>query len=326
MAYDRDHVLTLEDFAKLPTSTVWGAIDEAYNAGTNPFRAAGVLTSSPLVQKSLTDGEGIRTEVQSWNDLEYVESNISNDDPEDHATPMKMDTKVWGAVRTHRNVGVSGMNLVQDFTGVDPLAALSSRIANYKNNDEVALLFAILDGLIKSDAANGKKITHTSADEDATLVDLLTAVQKLGDASSRVTAFGMSSATYLKYQIQNINGFTAPSATDTGFGRLANRDLIIDDRFGDRLVGMGAGLFHYASAPQARKSVAVESDESAGNGSGQDTIWFRWKNIVHPQGYDFTGTFASKGGPSFAELNTATAYTRVSDEKTIPLVIIEKPA
>lgn len=53
MSYTRANVLTLEDFAKLPTSTVWGAINEAYNAGTNPFKAAGVLTPSPLVQKSL---------------------------------------------------------------------------------------------------------------------------------------------------------------------------------------------------------------------------------------------------------------------------------
>lgn len=323
MAFTRDNVLTLEDFAKLPTSTVWGAIDEAYNAGTNPFRAAGVLTSSPLISRSLNDGEGIRTEVQAWNDLEYVESNISNDDPTDEATPLKMDTKVWGAVRGHRNVGVSGMNLVQDFTAQDPLAALSSRVANYQNTDVVTHLFAVLDGLIAGDAT-AKRFTY-SMDTDFDIKQIVRGLQAAkGDNAGVVTCLGLSSANYLELQLLNLVDKQI-TGTVTTFGRVADLDLVVDDRFGDRIVGMGNGLFHYGSAPQSRKSVAVEANEAAGNGSGQETIWFRWKNIVHPMGFDYTGTFAAKGGPSFTELKGATAYTPTTDAKKVPLVVF-KPA
>jgi hypothetical protein len=324
MAYTRSSVLTLEDFAKLPTSTVWGAIDEAYNAGTNPFRAAGVLTSSPLISRSLTAGEGIRTEVQSWNDLEYVESNISNDDPTDSATPLKMDTKLWDAVRTHRNVGVSGMNLVTDFAAVDPLAVLSGRVANYKNTDEVNHLFAVLNGIVAGDAT-AKKFTHEMTG-GFDIKEVLKAVQaKKGDNAGIVTTLGMSSAHYLELQLANLVDTVPASEANTAFQTVAGRRIVVDDRFGANIVGLGAGLFHFGTAPQARKSVEVESAASAGNGSGQETIWFRWKSIVHPMGFDYTGTFAAKGGPSFAELNAVSAYAAATDEKKIPLVVI-KPA
>ncbi len=323
MAYDRAHVLTLDDFKKLNPSLVWGAIDEAYNAGTNPFRSAGVMTSSPAIAATLADGAGIRTEVEAWNDLQYVESNVSNDDPQDHALPLKMDTKLWGAVRNHRNVGVSGMNLVQDFAGMDPIAALSSRIANYRNNDEVALFFSVLDGITKATDANTKSIVKTM-DAGFDLTQILKAVQAAkGDNRGVVKAVGMSSANRLVLQLANLITYTAGSEQITEFGRIAGLNIIEDDRFGDRIVGMGEGLFHYSVAPQSRKPVAVESDESAGHGSGQDTVWFRWKQIIHPMGFDFTGSFTSKGGPTFADLSKAGAYTLTTDAKKVPLVILK---
>jgi hypothetical protein len=327
MAYDRQHVLTLDDFKKLNPSLVWGAIDEAYNAGTNPFRSAGVMTSSPAIAASLNDGAGATTTVEAWNDLAYVESNISNDDPTDHAVPMKMDTKLWNATRQHRNVGVSGMNLVQDFAGMDPIAALSSRIANYRNNDEVALFFAVLDGITKATDTETKKIVKTM-DAALDVAQLLKAVQSAkGDNRGAVTAVGMSSGNRLILQLANLIEYRAGSEQITDFGRIAGLNIIEDDRFEDRIVGMGAGLFHYSVAPQSRKPVAVESDESAGHGSGQDTVWFRWKQIIHPMGFDYTGTFDSKGGPSFADLRKAGAYTLKTDPKKVPLVILKpKPA
>ncbi|WP_156348276.1 hypothetical protein [Sphingomonas sp. Leaf34] len=313
----------MDDFKKLNPSLVWGAIDEAYNAGTNPFRTAGVMTSSPAIAATLNDGAGIRTEVEAWNDLQYVESNVSNDDPTDHAVPLKMDTKLWGAVRNHRNVGVSGMNLVQDFAGMDPIAALSSRIANYRNTDEVNLFFAVLDGITKSTDAETKKLIKTM-DGSFDVAQLLKAVQAAkGDNAGVVTAIGMSSANYLTLQLANLITYRAGSEQVIRIPQIADLDVIKDDRFGDRIVGMGAGLFHYSVAPQSRKPVAVESDESAGHGSGQDTVWFRWKQIIHPMGFDFTGSFTSKGGPTFADLNKAGAYTLATDSKKVPLVILK---
>lgn len=326
MAYTRSTVLTLEDFAKLPTSTVWGAIDEAYNAGTNPFRAAGVLTNSPLIGNALTSGTGIRTEVQAWNDLEYVESNVGNTDPTDHATPQKMTTKLWDAVRTHRAHGVSSMNLVKDMTGQDALSVLTSRVANYQNSDEVAHLFAVLNGLIAGDAT-AKKYTYQMEDE-LSLAELLKGAQatKL-DNDEIVSVIGLNSANYLKFQLANLIETVPGSDANVTFKAIGGDRfrLVRDERFGNNIVGMGAGLFHFATAPQDYKSVEVESDASSGKGTGQETAWFRFKRIVHPMGFKFSGSFESEGGPTHAELSTAGAYTAATDVKKIPLVVF-KPA
>lgn len=324
MAFTRDSVLTLEDFAKLPTSTVWAGVDAAYNAGTNPFRAAGVLTSSASIARALNAGEGIRTEVQAWNDLGYVESNISNDDPTSHATPLKTDTKLWSAVRTHRNMGVSAMNLTTDFTALEALNYLQSRVGNYKNTDEVTHLFAVYEGLKAADAT-AKKYTY-EMDAAFDIKQLLKAVQAVkGDNAGVIQTIGLSSERYLELQLANLIDNVPATQADVAFSTIGGGrfKLVVDDRFGDDVVGMGNGLFHFATAPQARKSVAVESDESAGDGSGQDTIWFRWKTIVHPMGFDYKGTFAKVGGPSFTELKAANNYVAATDVKKIPLVVIK---
>lgn len=327
MANTRANTLTLEDFEKLPTSLVWGAIEEQYNAGTNPFRAAGVLTNSSVISNSLTTGTGIRTEVQSWNDLQYVESNVTNSNPEDHATPLKMDTALWSAVRRHASMGVAGMNLTQDFTAQDPLAVLTARVANYKNTDELTHVFAVLDGLIAGDAT-AKNFTYQMDAQTIDIKQVLKAVQaKKGDNAGVVTAFGMSSANYLELQLANVIDNVPASQSDVSFATIGNGrfKLTIDDRFGNNIVGLGTGMFHVGSAPQARKSVEVNSVGSAGKGSGVETAWFRWKSIVHPMGFNYTGTFTSEGGPEFDELRVADAYTLATDAKKLPLVII-KPA
>jgi len=36
--------------------------------------------------------------------------------------------------------------------------------------------------------------------------------------------------------------------------------------------------------------VAVDRNESVGMGSGRTTAWYRWGYVMHPRGYDFTGT------------------------------------
>lgn len=332
--YTRTNVLTLQDLATIPVTTVWGAVDEAYNALSNPFRDAGVVKSDPLFQ-ARASGEGVRTDITMWDALPYRESNISNDDPTQHSTPLKLNTKKWSATRNHRNISFSEMDLVSDFLQQDPLAALGQRLAVYKNNDEVAHMFAILNGLIAADKANGSKMTYSQATQGVSLAVLLTGLNKLGDASGAIKTFGMNSTTYLQLQLMEAsNVYVTPSASNTQFGTLANRRILVDDRFQDatvggkptpRIIGMGDDLFHVGNAPASVNSVAVQRDESAGNGRGQSEVFFRWQDIVHPVGYSFEGTYASVGGPTFAELTSATAFVRNTDVKKIPLVVIEAP-
>jgi len=325
--YTKTNVTSLADIAKIPEALVWGAVEEAYNANTNPFRTAGVVKVDPLLQ-ARASGEGVRTEVQSWSATPYVESNISSDDPTKKGTPLKVATTKWNAARLHRNVGFSAMDLVTDLMAQDPLADIARRVAVYKNADEVEQMFAILEGLIAADVANGSKMTLTT-DEQVSLKVILKGLNKLGDAKNTIKAFGMDSDTHLAIQLQQFTGYVSPADTNTEFGTLANRPIIVDDRFKQsaagkaRIVGLGNDLFHVGTAPASVNSVEVERDASAGNGRGQSAIWFRWQGITQPVGYSYEGTFAEVGGPSFEELAEATAFVRHYDVKKIPLVVIE---
>ncbi len=328
------NVTTLADIAKIPVPVIWGAIEEKYNASTNPFRAAGVVKSDPLFQ-SRAAGEGSRTTVQSWNALPYATANISSDDPTEHSVPLKLTTRTWDAVRTHRNVSFSEMDLVVDLMGQDPLGNIAERVgAQFMPQDETARMFAILDGLVAADKADGSKITTTITDKVFDIQMLIAGLQKLGDAKASVKALGVSSATHALLAGQNVNGYVNPVAqTDIDFGTFAGKRLIVDDRFEDKVVGtktlariygLGEDLFHVGRAP-AKTPVEIERDASAGNGGGQSTVYFRWQDIIHPVGYSFSGTTAKQGGASEAELRTANKWTRISEKKNIPLIVIEAP-
>jgi hypothetical protein len=232
------NVTTLADIAKIPVPVIWGAIEEKYNASTNPFRAAGVVKSDPLFQ-SRAAGEGSRTTVQSWNALPYATANISSDDPTEHSVPLKLTTRTWDAVRTHRNVSFSEMDLVVDLMGQDPLGNIAERVgAQFMPQDETARMFAILDGLVAADKADGSKITTTITDKVFDIQMLIAGLQKLGDAKASVKALGVSSATHALLAGQNVNGYVNPVAqTDIDFGTFAGKRLIVDDRFEDKVVG-----------------------------------------------------------------------------------------
>lgn len=332
------NVTTLADIAKIPVPVIWGAIEEKYNASTNPFRAAGVVKTDPLFQNRAA-GEGSRTTVQSWNALPYVPANISNDDPTMHSTPLKLTTRTWDAVRTHRNVSFSEMDLVVDLMGQDPLGNIAERVgAQYMPQDETARMFAILDGLIANDKANGSQITVSDSVNVFNINMLIAGLQKLGDAKGSIKALGVSSATHALMAGMNVNGFVnggagSLSGADITVDSFAKLPLIVDDRFEDKVVGgktlarfygLGNDLFHVGRAP-ATHAVEFERDASAGNGGGQSTVYFRWQDIIHPVGYSFSGTVASNGGATEAELRTANKWTRVSDKKNIPLIVIEAP-
>lgn len=331
--FTAEHVTTLADIAKLPVATVWGAIVEAYNASTNPFREAGVVKTDALMTARAT-GEGVRTQVQSWNPLPYRESNIGSDDPTSHSVPMKLSSRTLEAVRQHRNVSFSEMDLVVDMIGQDPLANIGARFGGeYMPQDITNELFAILEGLIVADKANGNKITLTDPTNAFNINMMIAGLQKMGDAKRTIKTLGLSSASHALLQSQNVNGFVPVAETDLGFGKFGGLNLLVDDRFEDKKVGtktlarfygLGNDLFH-EGVGTAKKPFEVERDASAGDGAGQETVYFRWQHILHPVGYSYTGTYEKVGGPSFAELSKAGAWTRIAEQKTIPLIVIEAP-
>jgi hypothetical protein len=62
---------------------------------------------------------------------------------------------------------------------------------------------------------------------------------------------------------------------------------------------------------------------SAGNGSGQDIIFSRQTEILHPFGFSFSSASVAGQSATYAELALAANWTRVyASRKNVPLAFI----
>jgi len=92
------------------------------------------------------------------------------------------------------------------------------------------------------------------------------------------------------------------------------------DGFKYTSVLFGAGAFGYGvGSPDT--PVEVEREAAQGDGGGIETLWLRNTWILHPFGFQQTGT---PSGNSFtlAELGTAGVWDRVIERKNIPLAYL----
>ena len=82
----------------------------------------------------------------------------------------------------------------------------------------------------------------------------------------------------------------------------------------------GAGAFGYGEG-MSSVPVEVERNGLQGNGGGVETLIVRKTWLLHPFGFQATGTPA---GESFthAELAEATSFDRVVDRKNVPLAFL----
>jgi hypothetical protein len=82
----------------------------------------------------------------------------------------------------------------------------------------------------------------------------------------------------------------------------------------------GEGAFAYGDGASL-VPVEVERQEAQGNGAGVETLWTRKTWILHPSGYQNTGTPASFSFTP-AELAADAAWSRVVERKNVPLAFL----
>jgi hypothetical protein len=82
----------------------------------------------------------------------------------------------------------------------------------------------------------------------------------------------------------------------------------------------GPGIFGYGEGSPLNP-VALDEDESAADGAGVEELWLRKTWLLHPFGFQQTGT---PSGNSFtqAELATAAVWSRVLERKLVPMAFL----
>ena len=302
------------------------------------FFESGIVTRTPALD-ALAGAAGKTAELPFWNDLDgSVEVNYSTDNPADVATPQKITQGEQIARKAFVNQGWQAADLASELAmGGTAMEAVRAKTSMYFQRQWQRRLVAATNGILADNVANdsGDMVVDVASESIAgqtasTLFnrDAFTeAVYTMGDAATSLSAICVHSAV-MSQMVKNDDIDYIPDSQ----GRLTiptymGMRVIVDDGmtvtagttdgFKYTSVIFGAGAFGYGvGMPEV--PVEVEREASQGEGGGIETLWERNTWLLHPFGFQQTGTPA---GVSFtqAELAAAAQWDRVLDRRLCPI-------
>lgn len=302
---------------------------------------SGIVTRTPLLD-SLANSPGKTAELPFWNDLDgSVEVNYSTDDPSQEATPQKIVQGEQIARKSFVNQGWQAADLASELAmGGTAMEAIRARTSQYFQRQWQRRLLAAVNGVIAGNAANNdgdmgvdvavESVAGQSSDTRFNRDVFTEAVFTMGDAKDALQAIVVHSAVH-KQMVKNDDIVYMPDSdgsltipTYMGLRVIVDDGMPVTagttDGFKYTSVVFGQGAFGYGEgSPEV--PVEVEREAAKGNGGGIETLWERNTWLLHPFGFQQTGTPA---GESFtqAELAQAARFTRVLDRKLIPISYI----
>lgn len=322
--------------------------NNAWGQAPDPVRLA-ILNSGAMTQDAT-----IASMIQGGGNFYTIPFyNILDGDPDNYDGQTDIQTaETSGASQSGvvygRAKGFTARNFTAELTRADPMGNIANSVGRYWNKQRQKILLAILSGIFGITGASGnpkKWAAHTADLSSATatpytigatdLNDLAT--QALGDNKSQFSLVIMHSNVaktlenlkLLEYWKQtdangierplalgSVNGYTCivdddvPAAPVGGTGD--NKDLI---RYTTYL--LGTGVLRTATA---RVDVPSEVYREPAKNGGQDTLYTRIRETVHPNGFSFKlPTTGFTESPTNDQLSTAANWSIVHDPKAIAI-------
>lgn len=297
------------------------------------LKSSGVLRSDDRAAKFLAGG-GRTVNLPYWSDLDNTEANISSDDPDSMAVPMKIGTFKDIAIRNNRNASWRDTDLTTELAGSDPMQAIGKRVVAYWDRQINTTLVNVLKGVFYDNADNDSgdminDITTTGSVTDAARISaeaVIDTAQTMGDSDDALSLMIMHSVPYRKLQKLNLIDFKEHSnglikfptylgypviITDT-CPALANATTPANTDYWTFLMGRGSIVYneHAPAVPSETDRVPLGAD-----GGGYETLTTRKQFLMHPSGIKFTDTSVSKESPTNAEFALATNWDRVYPER-----------
>ncbi|WP_420013929.1 major capsid protein [Tateyamaria sp.] len=305
------------------------------------FYASGVVVRDAFFDR-LAASDGKISELPFWNDLdETQEPNYSSDDPTESATPQKVAQGEQIARKAFVNQGYSAMDLARELAmGDDALQHVRNRFGTYWMRQHQRRLIAAIQGVHADNAANdsgdmtldiaSESVAGQAAGTRWSNDAFVNATYTMGDMVDGITAIGMHSKVAQQVTLQNGAEDVRDSEGNLLYRAYMGRRIIVDDtlpavagstdgvKYLSVLFGPGAWCWG-----EAAPTVPVEMDREprSGNGGGQEELWERKTWLLHPAGFQQTGT---PSGDSFtnAELQAATSWDRVVERKNVPMAFL----
>lgn len=301
------------------------------------IRSGAVVVDEQL--NTVLAGGGLTFNEPSFRDLDDVEENTSNDNPDDNSTPNKIGTGVEVQVRLSRNNSWASMNLAADLAGADPMQAIANRVSDYWVKREQAAFIATMKGVFADNSADpGADDHHIKADmthdisgtafvnggTNFSASAFIDTTATMGDSMDELGLIMVHSITYARMLKNNLIDFIVDAINPNAqrIPTFLGRVVVVDDKM--PMAGgvfeswlFGAGSVHVGHG-SPKVPTEVESKPSSGKGSGGEILYNRKELIIHPVGHAYIGK-PQAGGPTNAatanNLANADSWTRVFTER-----------
>ena len=305
------------------------------------FGQCGIVESAPEFDVIAAEAGGREVKMPFWKDLTATRQLLSD------ASPLTVNkiTSDQDIARIHNDAQVWSVNhLAKVISGDDPMQAIVDLVAEYWARTDEGLIVSCLKGMFGAASLAGNLLaihSETVAGQSAatrlngsTFVD---ACIKLGDRSDRLTAVAMHSATEAALRKLDLIDFIPDSESKAQLRTFQGRRVVVDDNLPTRagstdgtvyttyLFGQGAfakGSAALDSAP-LQGGFGTEGVELARSPLDSDTILInRRRYLLHPRGVKFTSASVAGDSPTNTELETASNWTRVWENKNVRIVAV----
>lgn len=305
------------------------------------FVESGVIAQSDLFNE-LAGAAGKTAELPFWKDIDQTAvENISSDDPASEATPQKIEQGEQITRKQMVNQGWSATNLATDLSmGDNALQHVRNRVDTYFGRRFQRRLLAETVGVMADNVANDSgDMVHDVASESiagqsaSTLFGddvFIEASYTMGDMVDHLSAIAVHSNVMKQMVAQGSVEDVRDADGQLLFRAYKGLRIIMDDQmtatagstdgFKYTSILFGAGAFAWGAA-EPKNAVAVDTNERAGDGAGIEELWVRKKWIIHPLGFQNTGT-PTADSFTIAELQGAAAWDRVVERKNVPMAFL----
>ena len=321
--------------------TVYQDLPPVNGVEKTAFWESGIVVRSGLFD-NLANSPGKISEMPFWNDLAESDApNLSSDDPTSSATPKNVDQGEQIARKAFLNQGWSASDLAVELAmGDNAMSHIRNRVDRYWSRQWQRRLIASTNGILADNKANyDSDMVNDVAIEDgdnATAANLFsrsaftTAAFTLGDMFDVMTTFAVHSVVYKRMVDNDDIDYIPDSAGALTIPTFMGRRVVLDDTMPVEAGGtsgykytsvlFGAGAFGYGEGMPVTP-VEVNREAAQGDGAGIETLWTRKAWLLHPFGFQATGT-PSADSFSIAELSAAAAWDRVIARKNIPMAFL----
>lgn len=299
----------------------------------------GVMRADADLAMKLAGG-GRTFNVPFWKDLDDEESDTASDDPDSKSIPGKLTSGTDIARRQIRTKSWSTMNLSAELAGDDPMSRIQSRVSAYwaRQFDDIAI--ASVRGVFADNILNdsGDMVNDISINSGGTPAStnlfsaeaVMDTAQTLGDAKRDLKLITMHSVVHTRLAKNDLITFRPDSEGKNWHEYFMDWRVHVSDRspvVTDQNVMYHSYLFGADAIGWAESAVAkpveVESEPSAGDGMGSETLFTRRQVAIHPYGVKWTDTTVGGEFPTNAELRLAANWDRVyAERKQIPIALM----